>query len=396
MKYVILVGDGLGDYPRPELGGQTPLAAARTPNLDALAKTSLVGRAQTIPPGMEPGSDVANMSLLGYDPLAHHTGRAPLEAASLGLDLSPDEVAFRCNLVVLSEDGAGQMTMTDYCSGHISTPQARPLIEALQKALGSAAFGFHLGTSYRHVLVWTKGRADIPLTPPHDLSGQVVNAHLERLKKDAAVLYELTRRSWDVLASLTPEKRLKVEPTSIWLWGQGRPPKLTPIPERFGLRGAVISAVDLLKGLAVYAGLKPVAVPGASGWLDTNYAGKVRAGLRILAEDDLLYLHVEAPDEAGHSGLLAHKLQAIEDFDAHVVGPLLHGLAPARPFRLLVACDHYTPLSVMTHTPEPVPMMLYDSRRPLGRAEAFSEAQAAKGPYLGPAHLMIERLLERD
>ena len=395
MKYVIIIGDGLGDYPFPELGERTPLAAARTPNLDELARTSLVARALTIPQGMEPGSDVANLSLLGYDPLVFHTGRAPLEAASLGIELKEQEVAFRCNLVVLAEDGRGTLTMADYCSGHIPTAKAEPLIAALNKELGQGPFSFHPGTQYRHLMVWKGGRDDPELCPPHDLSGQVVNDHLEKMKSQCPEIYELTRRSRDILARATSELSLKVRPTSIWLWGQGRPPRLRPLPRKYGLQGAMISAVDLLKGMASYAGLKNIDVPGASGWLDTNYAGKVRAGLKALKEADLLFLHLEAPDEAGHTGSLRAKLQAIEDFDAHLVGPFLKGLESLKPYRLLVACDHYTPLSVRTHTREKVPLLLHDSQRKLGRSQAFSEAQAESSKDLSPAHGLMDILLER-
>jgi 2,3-bisphosphoglycerate-independent phosphoglycerate mutase len=396
LKYVIIIGDGLGDYPRPELGERTPLAAARTPNLDRLAKKSLVARALTIPEGMEPGSDVANLSLLGYDPRLFHTGRAPLEAASLGLTLKDREVAFRCNLVALAEDGRGTLTMADYCSGHIPTAKAEPLVKALARELGKGPFRFHLGTQYRHLMVWDTGREDLELYPPHDLSGQVVNGHLDRMRDQCPELHELTRRSWDILSRASADLNLKVRPTSIWLWGQGRPPRLEPLSQRYGISGAMISAVDLLKGMAVYVGLKSIAIPGASGWLDTNYAGKVRAGLDALGWADFLFLHVEAPDEAGHTGSLRAKLQAIEDFDAHLVGPFLEELERLGPFRLLVACDHYTPLSVKTHTLEKVPLLLHDSRKALGSFPAFSEAVAEDSVDLSPAHQLLDILLERS
>ncbi len=393
MKHVVLIGDGMGDYPRPELDGRTPLQAAATPNMDRLARSGLIGLSRTIPPGMEPGSDVANLSLMGYDPTVHHTGRAPLEAASLGIDLGDEEVAFRCNLVILGRDESGRPEMTDYASGHITTEAARPLVLALQEALGDGRFTFHPGTSYRHLLVWTGGREDLELTPPHDLTGRVVAEQLDKLAVDSPDLFELTVKSWDVLAKAAAEAGLSNPPTSIWLWGQGKPPKLATMAERFGVSGAVISAVDLLKGLGVYAGLEPIEVAGATGWLDTNYAGKVEAGLKALAEMDFLYLHVEAPDEAGHTGVLENKIKAIEDFDARVVGPLVEGLGRLDDFRVLLACDHFTPLEVMTHTPEPVPVLFYDSRRAWGAAPAYCEASAAEGEDFGPAHGLLERLL---
>lgn len=395
MKYVILVGDGLGDYPIPELGGLTPLAAARTPHLDRLARRGLLGRVRTIPPGLAPGSDVANLALMGYDPSLHRTGRAVFEAASLKISLGPDEVAFRCNLVTLKNNENGRPVMADYSSGHLTTEQAQPLVESLKEELGSVRFTFHLGNSYRHILVWSGGRSDFRLTPPHDLSGQLVTPQLDRLRAESPDLYYLTLASWSVLRDHPAAAGLKSPPTSIWLWGQGRPPRLATFPERFGLNGVVISAVDLIKGLGIFVGLEPINVLGATGWLDTNYEGKVAAGLEALSRLDFLYLHIEAPDEAGHTGILAYKLQAIEDFDARVVGPLLEGLERLGPFRLLVACDHNTPLSVMTHTAEPVPVLLFDSRFDLGHSPAFCEAEAAKGPDLDPASSLIEHLLER-
>ena len=392
MKHVMLIGDGMGDYPRPELGGLTPLAAARTPNMDKLAHDSLIGHSQTVPRGMDPGSDVANMALMGYDPAVYLTGRAPLEAASLNIPLDPDDVAFRCNLVVLYQDVSGAQTMVDYCSGHIPNKAARPIVAQLQAALGDGKFVFHQGTSYRHVLVWKGGRADLTLAPPHDHSGQEVTHLLAALKEDCPELYDLTRRSWGVLSAHSPDQPIRVRPTSIWLWGQGKPPSMAPFKERYGKTGAVISAVDLLKGMGAYAGLEVIEVPGASGWLDTNYSGKVRAGLEALRKHDFLYLHVEAPDEAGHSGVLKNKLQAIEDFDAHVVGPLLAGLDKLGPYRLALACDHYTPLEIMTHSSEPVPVMIHERWKKLSGAKTYTEQEGLNGPDFGPAHGLMDRL----
>lgn len=389
MKHIVIIGDGMGDYPIPELGDVTPLKAAKTPNLDQLAQHGLVARAKTIPKGMEPGSDVANMSILGYDPAAHHVRRGPLEAASIGIDLTPDQVAFRFNLIVLGRPGDGRVVMDDYASGHIATTESAPLVKALQDELGDGRFRFHPGTSYRHLLVWSQGREDVVLTPPHDKSGQEVGHLLEKLKKDEPALYELTRKSWPVL------EKMNAGPNSIWLWGQSKPPKMPTMTQKYRIRGAVISAVDLIKGLGVYAGLDPILVEGATGWLDTNYQGKVEAGLKALTEYDFLFLHVEAPDEAGHSGVLKNKMQAIEDFDAKIVGPMLKGLENLGDFRLLLACDHFTPLSVMTHTLEKVPLILYDSRTRLGSSPAYSEDEGAKGPDLSPAHGLMDLLFEK-
>ncbi len=390
MKHLVIIGDGMGDYPVPELGDRTPLAAAHTPNLDWLAQNGLVARALTIPSGMEPGSDVANMSILGYDPAIHHVRRGPLEAASIGVKLTPDQVAFRCNLVVLGRSDQGGVTMDDYASGHITSEDSAPLVEALQAELGDKRFRFHPGTSYRHLLVWSQGREDIDLTPPHDKSGQEVGHILEKLKQDEPALYELTQKSWPIL------EKLDAGPNSIWVWGQSKPPQLPTVTEKYRIKGAVISAVDLIKGLGVYAGLDPIIVPGATGWLDTNYRGKVEAGLAALKEYDFFFLHVEAPDESGHTGVLENKMQAITDFDAKIVGPMLQGLESMGDFRLLLACDHFTPLSVMTHTREKVPLILYDSRRRLGSSPAYTEEIADQGPDLSPAHGLMDLLFEVD
>jgi 2,3-bisphosphoglycerate-independent phosphoglycerate mutase len=398
MRYVILVGDGMGDYPIPELGGRTPLEAARTPHLDELARRGELGCARTIPPGMEPGSDIANLAVIGYDPARYHTGRAPLEAAALGVALGPEEVAFRCNLVTLRQE-ADRLFMEDYSSGHISSEEARELMAALEAALGRDGRHFYPGVSYRHLLVWAEGRTEWRTYPPHDWTGKEVG-RLMAPDGPERPLWELIRASWPVLKAHEVNRRRiasdKKPATSIWLWGQGRPPKLPTLTERFGLTGAVISAVDLIRGIGIYAGLNPIRVPGATGYLDTNYAGKVAAALTALRDLDLVFLHVEAPDEASHSGDLALKLRALEDFDAQVVGPLMAGLKALGDHRLLVLCDHFTPLAVRTHTPEPVPFVLYDSRTPGDRPQTYTETDAQKtGLLLEQAADLLPRLLER-
>ena len=397
MKYVILVGDGMGDYPMPELGGRTPLEAAAIPNLDELARRGELGCARTIPPGLEPGSDIANLAIAGYDPARYHTGRAPLEAAALGVDLRPEEVAFRCNLVTLRHE-AGKIFMEDYSAGHISSEEAREIIQVLDSALGQEGRRFYPGVSYRHLLVWAAGEASWRTYPPHDWSGQEVG---QLMTAAAAPLWDLVQASWPVLQDYEVNRRRlaagKKPATSIWLWGQGRPPQLPTLKERFGLSGAVISAVDLIRGIGKYAGLEPILVPGATGFLDTNYAGKVAAALAALQDKDLVFVHVEAPDEAGHSGELKLKLQAIEDFDAKIVGPLLTGLKGLGDHRVLVLCDHFTPLSLRTHSSEPVPFILYDSRRPADQPRPYTEAAAQKtGLLLEQAADLLPRLLERD
>jgi 2,3-bisphosphoglycerate-independent phosphoglycerate mutase len=396
MKYVILVGDGMGDYPVPELGGKTPLQAAATPHLDELARRGELGCARTIPPGKEPGSDIANLAIMGYDPVHYHTGRAPLEAAALGVELGPDEVAFRCNLVTLRHEDS-RLFMEDYSAGHITNDEAKEIIAALEDSLGRNGRHFFPGVSYRHLLVWDAGDAAWRTYPPHDWTGQEVG-HL--MSGDAQPLWDLIQASWPVLAELDVNQRRmaagKKPATSIWLWGQGRSPQMPTLQERFGLSGAVISAVDLIRGIGKYAGLSSILVPGATGFLDTNYAGKVVAALDALKEMDLAFVHVEAPDEAGHSGELPLKLRAIEDFDAKVVGPLVAGLEKLGDFRLLVLCDHLTPLALRTHTSEPVPYVLYDSRTPGDQPRPYAEAAAqATGLLLDQGADLLPRLLQR-
>ena len=399
MKYIILIGDGMGDYPIPELAGKTPLEAARIPHMDELARQGELGLARTIPPGMEPGSDIANLAIMGYDPARYHTGRAPLEAAALGVSLAPDEVAFRCNLVTLRGSLEG-IFMEDYAAGHITSEEAKVLIEALEEALGQNGRHFYPGVSYRHLLVWNQGDAGWQTYPPHDLSGQEVGRLFQK-EGPAEPLWGLIQASWPVLQEHDLNRRRKAEgkrpATSIWLWGQGRPPALPTLQERFGLSGAVICAVDLIRGIGLYAGLTPVLVPGATGYLDTNYEGKVAAALKALREKDLVFIHVEAPDEAGHKGELNLKLQAIEDFDARVVGPLLAGLKELGDHRVLLMCDHLTPVAMKTHTPEPVPFILYDSRRVGATPRAYSETEAqASGLLLEQGADLLPRLLEQS
>jgi 2,3-bisphosphoglycerate-independent phosphoglycerate mutase len=397
MKYIILVGDGMGDYPIDELGGKTVLEAAATPHLDELARQGELGCARTVPPGMEPGSDIANLAIMGYDPVRYHTGRAPLEAAALGVSLGPEDVAFRCNLVTLRHEGE-KVFMEDYSAGHISSEEAREIIRTLEAGLGREGRRFYPGVSYRHLLVWTEGQSDWKTYPPHDWSAQEVG---QLMTPAAQPLWELTRLSWPVLHNHPVNVRRlaagQKPANSIWLWGQGRPPSLPTLKERFGLTGAVISAVDLIRGIGTYAGLKTIIVPGATGFVDTNYAGKVEAAVTALQEMDFVFIHVEAPDEAGHSGELKLKLQAIEDFDAKVVGPLLAGLPKLGDFRLLVLCDHFTPLAVRTHTSEPVPFALFDSRqagKQLPRPYTEAAAQAA-GLLLEQGADLLPRLLEK-
>jgi 2,3-bisphosphoglycerate-independent phosphoglycerate mutase len=382
MKYVILLGDGMSDWPVAELGDKTPLQAANTPNMDRLARLGKTGQAQTIPEGMSTGSDVAALTILGYDARHLYTGRSPLEAASIGIQLQPTDVAFRCNLVVLSE-GDGQRTMVDFSGGHITTEEARQLIETLNDELGSATFQFYPGVSYRHCLVWREGRLGVKLTPPHDITGRSIVEYLPS-GDGAAELQHMMEASQAIFRN-HPTNRHRLEHgepliSSIWLWGAGKRPQIPSFHEKYGLTGAVISAVDLHKGLAIYAGLEPISVPGATGWLDTNYAGKVDHALEALQSKDFVFLHVEAPDEAGHQGDVKAKVQAIEDFDAQVVGPMLEGLPKHfDAYRVLLLPDHPTPIVLKTHVREPVPIALYGTGVEPDAVQTYDESVREKG-----------------
>jgi len=386
MKYIILLGDGMADRPRADLGGKTCLQAALTPNLDRLATLGQVGMVHTVPEGYAPGSDVANLSVLGYDPRKYYTGRSPLEAASMGIALGPDDVAFRCNLVTLKISGGStpgarrKALMEDFSAGHISTQEARTLIEEIDRALGSEHLRFYPGVSYRHLMVWKGGKDRIECTPPHDIQDKSIEDYLPRGEGDG-IINELMAGSYDVLTN-HPVNKARLEngkraANSIWLWGQGKRPSMPTFREKYGIEGAVISAVDLTKGLGVYAGFEVVNVPGATGWLDTNYVGKAEHALFALKSKDIVYLHVEAPDEAGHTGDLKSKIKAIEDFDELIVGNIMHGMKQFDEYRILALPDHPTPLEIRTHSAEPVPFVLYDNRNERkGGAATYDEGIA--------------------
>jgi 2,3-bisphosphoglycerate-independent phosphoglycerate mutase len=372
MKYIILLGDGMADRPRTDLDGRTCLQAARTPNLDRLAMLGQVGMVRTVPEGFPPGSDVANLSVMGYDPRRYYTGRSPLEAASIGVQLGPDDVAYRCNLVTLKIAGGRQgadrrrkAVMEDFSAGHISTQEARTLIEEIDRVLGTEHLRFYPGVSYRHLMVWKGGKDRIECTPPHDIQERSIGDYLPAGEGED-VINGLMEASVDVLTA-HPLNKGRVEQgkrpaNSIWLWGQGRRPSMPTFREKYGLEGAVISAVDLTKGIGVYAGFEVINVPGATGWIDTNYVGKAEHALFALKTRDIVYLHVEAPDEAGHTGDLKNKLKAIEDFDELIVGNIIEGMKQFDEYRILALPDHPTPLEIRTHSGEPVPFVLYDSR----------------------------------
>ena len=384
MKYVILLGDGMADEPQAALNGKTPLEHAYTPFMDEIAARGETGLLETVPDGLPPGSDVANLSAFGYDPRACYSGRSPLEAASMGVSLGPRDVAFRLNLICLEEDGEGRTCMRDFSAGHISTEEAQKIIVTLREKLGGADFDFYSGISYRHLMVWHDGCAGMRLVPPHDISRQPVADFLPQ-GEGGAELLKLMKAASEVLAdhpvNAARKASGKLPANAIWLWGQGHAPKIVPLQERFGINGAVISAVDLIRGIGVCAGLEVIKVPGATGYLDTNYEGKADAALEALGRHDFVYVHVEAPDEMSHEGSLEKKLKAIELFDKLVVGRVLRGLERLEPFRVAVLPDHPTYIRTMTHAAEPVPYALLGSSGEFSgtcRARGFNEVEAAR------------------
>ena len=383
MKYIVLLGDGMADYPLAERGGKTPLQISRTPAMDRLAHKGVIGLAGTIPDGLSPGSDVANLSVMGYDPGRFYSGRAPIEAASMGVALSGRDVAFRCNLVTLAERD-GHLYMDDYSAGHISTADAAAVVRGLKEELDGDDITFYPGVSYRHLMVWRQGEAGMQATPPHDISGRRIDEHLPAGPGSDRIrgIMERARGVLPGLAVNRDKVRQGLKPANaIWLWGQGRKPAIPAFADKYGLTGSVISAVDLIKGLGICAGLNAVSVPGATGYLDTNYEGKARAALEALESVDFVYLHVEAPDEASHKGSFEEKVQAIEDFDRRIVGPVVEGIEKRfGEYRILVMPDHPTPLSLRTHVSDPVPFIIYtsDDRERADRAQAgYSEQDAA-------------------
>jgi len=398
VKYIILQGDGMADYPLDVLGGKTPLEAARTPNMDWLAARGVFGLAHVIPDGFPPGSDVGNMNIMGYDPAVYHTGRSPLEAASMGVALGPRDIAFRCNLVTLGRSG-GDTFMEDFTSGHITTEEAAELIREIGQKLGGNGIEFFPGVSYRHLMVWRDGKEKMETTPPHDITDQKVLAYMPK-GEGADRLLRLMEASRPILAAHPVNKKRQAEgrrpATTIWLWGQGRAPALPSLAERFGIKGGVISAVDIINGLGVYAGLERIYVPGITGFLDTNYRGKGEYGVNSLEKNDFVFIHVEAIDEAGHMGDVEKKIQALEDFDEKVVGTVLQRMAHRKDWRVLLMPDHPTSIALKTHVAEPVPFVLYSAEAPRQNgAVGYNEKDAAAtGIVAKQAYRLIESLIE--
>ena len=399
MKYIVVLGDGMADQPLEELGGKTPLEYADTPGMDNLARWGEMGMVKNVPRGMAPGSDTANLSVLGYDPKIYYSGRSPLEAMNIGVDMQEGDVAIRANLVTLTqEENYEDKRILDHSADEITTEEAKILLEAVKKELENEIFQFYTGTSYRHCLIWKEGMT-VPLTPPHDIRGKKIGEYLP----DEPALLEMQKKSYEILKD-HPVNRARMEKglnpgNSLWFWGAGTKPSLDPFEEKFHKKGAMISAVDLLKGIAVGTSMKNIYVEGANGGLDTNYEGKADAALKALLEDgcDFVYVHVEAPDEMGHQGSIEKKIKAIEYLDQRVVARIKEGMdASGEDYRMLVLPDHPTPICVKTHTSDPVPYVLYDSRNKEEKeGVCYSEAEAGKtGKLLEKGHELIRYLLE--
>lgn len=400
MKYIIMLGDGMADEPLNELGGMTPLEYAKTETIDALAKKSEIGMAHTIPEGMSPGSDTANLAVLGYDPKLYYTGRSPLEALSIGVDMKETDIALRCNLVTLSEEEGipyEERTIIDHSSDEISTEDAAVLLDAVREVMEDEIYKFYVGTSYRHLLIWDGGHV-VELEPPHDHLGQIIGGFLP----EDGVLRSMMEKSYDILENhpVNIERRKKgLKPAnSCWFWGAGTRPALTSFEDKTKLKGAMISAVDLLKGIAVGAGMKNIVVEGANGGLHTNYEGKAAAAAAALLKEgnDFVYIHLEAPDEMGHQGSVERKVQAIENMDSRLIKPLVAQLdASGEDYRLLVMPDHPTPICIRTHSSNPVPFMIYDSRKDLNKSWKYNEKEAAQSGniVIEEGYKLIDRLL---
>lgn len=399
MKYIVVLGDGMADRPVDALGGKTPLEAAVTPVMDALASKGTLGTVQNVPAGMAPGSDVANLSVLGYDPAANYSGRSPLEALSVGVAMDDDDVIFRSNLVTLTENQPyNQKIILDHSSGEISTADADVLMDAIRAEFNSDQFRFYTGTSYRHILVWKQGRIS-PLEPPHDHLGHAIGPYLPQ----EAVLREMMERSYEILnnhpLNLARAAVGKHKANSLWFWGAGTKPQVQNFREKTGLTGAMISAVDLLKGIAVGAGMRVYNVPGATGSIDTNFEGKAQAAVDALLKDgcDFAYIHVEAPDEMGHQGRIQDKVKSIEYLDSRLIAPIKAAMeAAGENYRMLILPDHPTPLAIRTHTADPVPYLIYDSTRQLRKRDRLTEENARQADNFQPdGYKLLEEFIAK-
>lgn len=403
MKYVVVLCDGMADYPVPALGGKTPMMVAKKPHIDALAAKAEVGLVRTVAPGLKPGSDVANMSVLGFDPHRFYTGRSPLEAASIGIDMKDSDVSLRTNLVTLSDKGEpfADKVIEDYCADDISTEEARQLIEAVQAAFGGGEYDFYTGVSYRHCLIWHSGTTELGnMTPPHDITGKVIGPHLSTAET-ARPLLEMMEKSFDLLKD-HPVNKARVaagrRPANcIWLWGEGKRPALRPFEALYGIKGGMVSAVDLLKGIANCAGMEVAEVPGATGYIDTDFEGKAKAALDLLTRNDLVYVHFEAPDECGHRNEPENKVKAIEMIDSRVLPILEEGLEQYEDYKILLLPDHPTPIVTRTHASDPVPYLLYQKSAPKTGVDTINEETAkATGIYMENGPAMMPHFLGQD
>lgn len=403
MKYVVVLCDGMADYPVPALGGKTPMMVAKKPHIDALAAKAEVGLVRTVAPGLKPGSDVANMSVLGFDPHRFYTGRSPLEAASIGIDMKDSDVSLRTNLVTLSDKGEpfADKVIEDYCADDISTEEARQLIEAVQAAFGGGEYDFYTGVSYRHCLIWHGGTTELGnMTPPHDITGKVIGPHLSTAET-ARPLLEMMEKSFDLLKD-HPVNKARVaagrRPANcIWLWGEGKRPALRPFEALYGIKGGMVSAVDLLKGIANCAGMEVAEVPGATGYIDTDFEGKAKAALDLLTRNDLVYVHFEAPDECGHRNEPENKVKAIEMIDSRVLPILEEGLEQYEDYKILLLPDHPTPIVTRTHASDPVPYLLYQKSVPKTGVDTINEETAkATGIYMENGPAMMPHFLGQD
>ena len=403
MKYVVVLCDGMADYPVPALGGKTPMMVAKKPHIDALAAKAEVGLVRTVAPGPKPASDVANMSVLGFDPHRFYTGRSPLEAASIGIDMKDSDVSLRTNLVTLSDKGEpfADKVIEDYCADDISTEEARQLIEAVQAAFGGGKYDFYTGVSYRHCLIWHGGTTELGnMTPPHDITGKVIGPHLSTAET-ARPLLEMMEKSFDLLKD-HPVNKARVaagrRPANcIWLWGEGKRPALRPFEALYGIKGGMVSAVDLLKGIANCAGMEVAEVPGATGYIDTDFEGKAKAALDLLTRNDLVYVHFEAPDECGHRNEPENKVKAIEMIDSRVLPILEKGLEQYEDYKILLLPDHPTPIVTRTHASDPVPYLLYQKSAPKTGVDTINEETAkATGIYMENGPAMMPHFLGQD